>query len=517
MTVTLEAPAHLPLKAFYGLLGAQKPRLALSDALRSLLKTNRAFLESRLAEGAPLYGINTGFGNSSSQKVSQEGLYELQRNLTRYHGCGLGELLSEPECRAILLVRIVCLLQGKSGISDECADALLGLWNKGVTPCIPRLGSVGASGDLTPLSYVAAVLQGEREAYVDGARVDAASALEEAGLRPYTLKPKEGLALMNGTAVMTGLALLAIQEARVFGNVACECTGLLVEVLGGRVSPYRAVLHAAKPHKGNKEAAARILAFVAADDTRRDVDALTLGAKSTGAGGAQETRLQDSYSLRCAPQVVGALYDALTFAESVLEVELNSVNDNPVVLHEEGVILNGGHFFGSHVALVCDALKPAVANVAGLLDRQLAILVDGRFSNGLPDNLVDVRTLGASASRHHGLKALQISMSAVTAEALKNTMPASVFSRPTECLNQDVVSRDLLGVLSLATWAGALQVFALCQAAHVTPEKEFEGRLVGAAREWLTTWRASCAPVTSDRALDRELTALRGALFERFL
>ena len=175
------------------------------------------------------------------------------------------------------------------------------------------------------------------------------------------------------------------------------------------------------------------------------------------------------------------------------------------------------------MALVCDALKPAVANVAGLLDRQLAILVDGRFSNGLPDNLVDVRTLGASASRHHGLKALQISMSAVTAEALKNTMPASVFSRPTECLNQDVVSlgtiaaRDLLGVLSLATWAGALQVFALCQAAHVTPEKEFEGRLVGAAREWLTTWRASCAPVTSDRALDRELTALRGALFERFL
>lgn len=516
MTFVLEAPAYLTLESFYALLSAQRPRLEMSSSLRTLLKTNRSFLDARLLEGEPLYGINTGFGNSSSQRVSKEGLFDLQRNLTRYHGCGLGSLLSETEGRAILLVRIVCLLQGKSGISDECADALLGLWNKGVTPCIPKLGSVGASGDLTPLSYVAAVLQGEREAYMDGVRVPAAEALEVAGLRPYTLKPKEGLALMNGTAVMTGLALLAARDARAFANLACECTGILVEVLGGRLSPYRAALHAAKPHAGNQEAAARILNLVTADDAKRDVHVLAIS------GEAQETRLQDSYSLRCAPQVIGALFDAIAFAERVLHVELNSVNDNPVVLHEEGVVLNGGHFFGSHVALVCDALKPAVANVAGLLDRQMAILVDGRFSNGLPDNLVDVRSLGALASRHHGLKALQISMSAVVAEALKNTMPASVFSRPTECLNQDVVSlgtiaaRDLLGVLDLASWAVAIQVFSLCQAAHVTPEKEWEDRLVGPARDWLTTWRAHCAPVTTDRALDAELKALRGALFERF-
>jgi histidine ammonia-lyase len=517
MTLTLAAPPSLTLDAFHGLLSEKGTRLALSPELRELLRRNRAFLEERMGSGEPLYGINTGFGNSSSNRVPEAALADLQRNLTRYHGCGLGGALSEPQCRAILLVRTTCLLQGKSGVSVDLAEALLGLWNAGISPCIPALGSVGASGDLTPLSYVAAVLQGERRAWVDGRVVPAAQALADAGLTPYILKPKEGLALMNGTAAMTALALLASREARVFAELVCECTAAAVEVLGGRVSPYRPALHDAKPHIGNREAAARILALLAPDESR-DTTVVPLDSSP-----AREARLQDSYSLRCAPQVVGALFDALRFAEEILLVELNSVNDNPVVLHEERMVLNGGHFFGSHVALACDLLKPAVANAAGLLERQMAILVDARLSNGLPDNLVDIRRLGDEAPLHHGLKAVQISQSAVVAEALKNTMPASVFSRPTECLNQDVVSlgtiaaRDLIAVLDLATWAGALQVFALCQAAHVTPELGFEKRLSPAGREWFVRMRSLCAPVTFDRALDGELSALRGALFARHM
>jgi histidine ammonia-lyase len=410
-----------------------------------------AFLEHLLDEEGVIYGVTTGYGDSCTVGVPRPLVEELPLQLTRFHGCGLGAHLSHEAARAVLATRLASLCRGCSGVRPELLERIADFLNLDIVPLIPEEGSVGASGDLTPLSYVAALLVGEREASHGGGVLPAAEVHRRLGLEPLALRPKEALAVMNGTAVMTALACEAFARAAYLGRLATRLTALASTALGGNRHHFDARLFAAKPHPGSQQVAAWLRLDLAPGEAPRDAG-----------------RLQDRYSIRCAPHVIGVLQDSLPWLRSFIETELNSANDNPLIDAAAGRVLHGGHFYGGHIAFAMDALKCCVANIADLLDRQLALLVDVKFNHGLPANLS-----GASAERraiNHGFKAVQIGASAWAAEALKLTMPASVFSRSTECHNQDKVSmgtiaaRDCLRVLQLTEQVAAAETLAVTQA-----------------------------------------------------
>ena len=426
--------------------------LSPAPEFRAAIARGADFLDRRLAEDGVIYGVTTGFGDSCTVAVEPELIAALPRHLYIFHGCGLGAHFTPSETRAAIATRLTSLCKGFSGVSVDLLEQLVKLLSHDIVPAIPCEGSVGASGDLTPLSYLAAVLCGEGEVLRGGAVVPAASVLFEAGITPLRLRPKEALAIMNGTAVMTGLACLNYIRAEYLTRMATRISALASFALDGNAEHFDATLFSVKPHPGQQSVAGWL---------RQDLP-VQLSA-------ANDKRLQDRYSIRCAPHVIGVLADALPWLRAYIENELNSANDNPIVDAVGERVLHGGHFYGGHIAFAMDSMKNAVANLADLLDRQMALLVDSRYSNGLPANLSGVT--GPRAAINHGLKALQISVSAWTAEALKLTMPASVFSRSTECHNQDKVSmgtiaaRDCTRVLELTEQVAAGLLITVRQAA----------------------------------------------------
>lgn len=425
--------------------------LTLAADAEARVRRSAGHVEATLQREGVIYGVTTGYGDSCTTAIPPALVEDLPLHLTRFHGCGLGRFLDPMETRAVMVVRLVTLLQGWSGVSLDLVRLLADLLRHDILPLIPAEGSVGASGDLTPLSYIAGALAGERDVLFRGAVVPAATALREAGLAPIRLKPKEGLAVMNGTAVMTGLGALAFHRAEQLARLTSRLTAMTSLALLGNPAHFDERLMSAKPHPGQMRVAARIRADLAAFSD-----------------GHEPSRLQDRYSVRCAPHVIGVLEDMLAPFRSLIETEINSANDNPLFDLEDGRTLHGGHFYGGHICFAMDGLKTLVANLADLMDRQLALLVDTRYNNGLPPNLSGAT--GERAAINHGLKAVQIGASAWTAEALKLTMPASVFSRSTECHNQDKVSmgtiaaRDALRVLELTEQVAAAHLVACGQA-----------------------------------------------------
>jgi len=474
-------------------------RLSADPAFRARIGRGADFLDRLLREQGVVYGVTTGYGDSVTVAIPPELVAELPHHLFAYHGVGLGRTLDAGETRAVLAARLASLAQGYSGVTPGLLEQLAAFLEHDVLPRIPAEGSVGASGDLTPLSYVAAALCGEREVLFDGRVRPAAEALVALRRAPLRLRPKEGLAIMNGTAVMTALACLAWERADYVSRLATRLTACAVVASAGNARHFDEALFAVKPHAGQQRVAARLRADLAVAD-----------APASG----EEQRLQDRYSLRCAPHVIGVLEDALPFFRAQIENELNSANDNPIIDAEREEVLHGGHFYGGHVAFAMDGLKNAVANVADLLDRQLALLVDTRYSHGLPANLSGAS--GPRAAINHGLKALQISVSAWTAEALKLTMPASVFSRSTECHNQDKVSmgtiaaRDCLRVLELTEQVCAALLIAARQGLALRGAP-----LGGPLRAFADDLAGRVAFVAEDRALDADLVALLGAIRAR--
>ena len=474
---------------------ARRPALlGAAPAFRARIEAGADFVERLLAEDGVIYGVTTGYGDSCTVAVPPHLVRDMPHRLYAYHGIGAGRHLDPAETRAVLAARLASLCRGLSGVGVALLEQLVALLRHDILPLIPAEGSVGASGDLTPLSYVAAVLCGERDVMVGGQRMPAARALAAVGLQPLRLRPKEGLALMNGTAVMTALACLAWQRADHFGRLATRITALNVVALAGNAHHFDEALFAAKAHPGLQRVAARMRADLSSDMPSRN-----------------EARLQDPYSLRCAPHVIGVLEDALPFLRQQIESELNSANDNPLIDAENGRVLHGGHFYGGHIAFAMDALKTLVANVADLLDRQLALLVDARFNHGLAPNLSGA--VGERATINHGLKALQISVSAWTAEALKGTMPASVFSRSTECHNQDKVSmgtiaaRDCLRVLELSEQVGAALLIATRQAVALRQRLQ-PLKMTPALASMFDALCSTVDFVEEDRALDADLQRL---------
>ncbi|HSC80373.1 MAG TPA: aromatic amino acid ammonia-lyase [Chitinolyticbacter sp.] len=473
--------------------------LSADTAFRARIARGADFLDRLLAEEGVIYGVTTGYGDSCTVTIPPELVPELPHHLYAYHGCGAGRFLNAEETRAVLAARLASLAQGMSGVSVGLLAQLETLLRHDILPRIPAEGSVGASGDLTPLSYVAAVLCGERDVLYRGAVRPTAEVYAELGIAPLRLRPKEGLAIMNGTAVMTALACLAWRRADYLCRLATRLTSVNVLASAGNAHHFDEALFAVKPHAGQQRVAARIRADLASERPSRN-----------------EQRLQDRYSLRCAPHVIGVLQDALPFFRQLIENELNSANDNPIIDGDNEQVLHGGHFYGGHIAFAMDSLKNAVANVADLLDRQLALLVDPRFNHGLPSNLS--AATGERAAINHGLKALQISVSAWTAEALKQTMPASVFSRSTECHNQDKVSmgtiaaRDCLRVLELSEQVAAAMLIAARQGIALRQRIDASLALTPALSKLQAALQAQIPLIVEDRALDRELMTLVEAI-----
>lgn len=475
-----------------------------SNDYRAAIQAGADFIDRLLREDGAVYGVTTGYGDSCTVTIPLNLVAELPLHLTRFHGCGLGALLSPAEGRAVLAARLASLAIGKSGVSYGLLQRLTELLQHDLVPVIPSEGSVGASGDLTPLSYVAAALVGERELYVDGQPQPAAAALAAHGLSPLQLRPKEGLAIMNGTAVMTALACLAYSRAEYLSRLASRITAMAVLALKGNSNHFDELLFAVKPHPGQNQVASWI---------RHDLNHHEHPRNSE--------RLQDRYSLRCAPHIIGVLRDALPWLRQFIETELNSANDNPIIDADGEHVLHGGHFYGGHIAFAMDSLKNAVANIADLLDRQLALLVDSRYNNGLPRNLSGVS--GERAAINHGFKAVQIGVSAWTAEALKQTMPASVFSRSTECHNQDKVSmgtiaaRDCLRVLTLTEQVTAAVLMATNQALalRIRQEQLAPSSLTAALMAMHHQLLAEFPLVEEDRPLDASLRQLIGQIQQR--
>ncbi|CAG7857798.1 histidine ammonia-lyase [biofilm metagenome] len=413
------------------------------------------FVDKLLAEQGYVYGVTTGFGDSGSVTVPLHLTDNLSKNLYTFHGCGLGDYFDAEQTRAILAARLTSLACGYSGVRYRLLQQLALLLQHDIRPLIPQEGSVGASGDLTPLSYLAAVLAGERDVMYHGERLATETVFAALKIEPLMLKPKEGLAIMNGTAVMTGIACLAYQRAAYLSRLATRITALVSVALKGNTQHFDETLFSVKPHAGQNMVAERLRTDlqVAGDNINDDV------------------RIQDRYSLRCAPHIIGVLEDALPWLRQFIENELNSANDNPIIDAENERVLHGGHFYGGHIAFAMDSLKNVVANIADLLDRQMAQLMDPKFNNGLPANLSGAN--GDGLLVNHGFKAVQIAVSAWTAEALKLTMPASVFSRSTECHNQDKVSmgtiaaRDCTRILVLTEQVAAAVLLAAVQGVEI--------------------------------------------------
>ena len=398
-------------------------RVELAPAARKRIAKSRAYLMGEVKSGKTLYGVNTGFGLMSNVRIPPAETETLQYNLLRSHAVGMGEPLEERYVRAMLLLRAQALSFGYSGVTPELVEQILLLLNRGVHPVIPCQGSVGASGDLAPLSHLALVLIGEGRARVKGREMSGSSALKAAGIKPIRLGAKEGLALINGTQFMAAIGALTLLEAEHLADVADLCGAMTLEALRGTVSAFEPEIHAVRPHPGQAYVADRVRRFIAPGGKKS-----AIAESHEGCG-----KVQDPYSLRCMPQVHGASRDTLTFVRQVLEREINSVTDNPLVFADKGKVLSGGNFHGQIVAIAMDALSIAVAELGSISEQRIEKLINPAISE-LPAFLV--REGGINS----GFMIVQVAAAAIVSENKTLCHPASVDSIPTSADKEDHVS-----------------------------------------------------------------------------
>jgi histidine ammonia-lyase len=485
--------------------GKSRVKISSRSQFTGNIKQSHEKLMTALEKGAPVYGVNTGYGKSCGKRMAMEVAIRNGFNLIKFHGCGTGEPIGIPETRAAILTRILCFSRGYSGVTMDLIMLLAEFLNRGIIPVVPCEGSVGASGDLTPMSYVAAALMGEGEVYYQGKRVPAAEALKREGIAPYSFTPKEPLAIMNGTSTMTGISAIVIDRARKIMNASVSATALSIHALMGNAHHYDPIIARAKPHPGQEYIARKIAGLLY---TREDQGKLEANALET---------LQDPYSIRCSPQILGVLFDALEWITRWVEIEANSANDNPLVDPETGAVLMGGNFYGGHIVFAMDSLKSALASAADMSDRQVALMVDPHVNRGLPADLV--RAPKDEILYNHGFKAMSIASSSLTAEALKATMPASSFSRSTESHNQDKVSmgtigaRDAARICELAEKTSAIHLLVAAQACEIRGNFETRPRIATILRKV----RSLAGPVITDRPMDMDIAAIARAISENDL
>lgn len=430
------------------LLLEKETTLQLDDSCIAAIKASEKTVANIIAENRTVYGINTGFGSLASTRIETSELETLQSSIVLSHAAGIGELLSDEAVRLILALKINSLARGYSGVRLQTIEALIKLFNKGIYPCIPAKGSVGASGDLAPLAHMSATLLGVGEARYHGKTIPATEALNIAGLQPLILGPKEGLALLNGTQVSTALALLGLfATEKVF--LAALITGALsVDATLGSAKPFDERIQEVRGHK-TQIYVANIL---------RDL----LQHSEILQSHQNCDKVQDPYSLRCQPQVMGACLANWLFARDTLLVEANSVSDNPLVFAEQNEIISGGNFHAEPVAMAADNLALSIAEIGALSERRIALLIDPNFS-GLPPFLVN------NAGVNSGFMLAQVTAAALASENKSLAHPASVDSLPTSANQEDHVSmatfagRRLLTMTENTAGIVAIELLAACQ------------------------------------------------------
>ncbi len=430
-------------------------RVELSQIARESVNHTRAYVEKKLNEEAVIYGLTTGFGKFSDTLISKEDTAQLQVNLIRSHACGMGEPLPYDVVRAAMLLRANALSKGFSGCRVVVIDTLIEMLNRGVCPVIPSQGSLGASGDLAPLSHIVLVMIGEGEAVYEGERMSGADAMKRAGVTPIRLEAKEGLALINGTQIMTAIGCMTYYGAVNLVKSADIAASLTCEALGAVTKAFDPKLHAVRPHKGQINTAANLL---------------TLLDGSSLATPTKPDKVQDAYSLRCIPQVHGATRDALAYVKQVLDIEINAVTDNPIIFPDSDEVISGGNFHGQPVGFAMDFLGIAVAELADIAERRIERLVNPQLS-GLPAFLTK------NGGLNSGLMIAQYSAASIVSENKVLAHPATVDSIPSSANQEDHVSmgttaaRKALQILKNATKVIGIEMFAAQQALSFRDEK----------------------------------------------
>ena len=448
MTPLLLDGASLTLDDLEAIARGTRP-VGVTPAARQAVERARRVVDDAVARNEVVYGVTTGFGNFAEVVIPHGQLGQLQLNLVRSHAAGVGDPLDEPETRALMLLRANVLAKGFSGVRPKTLDLLVAMLNARIHPVIPSQGSVGASGDLAPLAHLALGLIGEGECVHEGARAPAAEALRRAGLSPVTLEAKEGLALINGTQLMTAVTGLALAEAWRLARSADVIAALTLDALQGTDVAFDPRIHAARPHPGQQASARnlrRLLQGSAIRESHRDCG-----------------RVQDAYSLRCIPQVHGAVRDALDFVTRTVAVEINAATDNPMVFADTRELLSGGNFHGEPVAIAADVLAIALAELGAISERRTERLVNPALS-GLPAFLTD------DGGLRSGFMIAHVTAAALASENKSLAHPASVDSIPTSANKEDHVSMGVTAARKAVRAAAntrrilAIEALAACQA-----------------------------------------------------
>jgi phenylalanine ammonia-lyase len=463
----------------------------IAGGARSCIADGRARLLELLERGERIYGVNTGVGGNAGISLAPEQMELMQHNLVRYLGCATGQPLPNDVVRAATLLRLATFMGGASAVRNELVDALAALLNRGVTPVVPRYGSVGASGDLMPSAYIARVLVGMGEAEVKGRRLPALEALEAVGMRPILFAPKEALALINGTTVMTAAAALVWTDARRVLRALLGGAALAIEAMQAPDLPFHPWVHERKGHPGQIAVAAYLRELL------------------SGSGYTTPSSGQSCYSLRCVPQGLGQVWEALEDARATIEREINSANDNPLIDPETGAMYKAGNFYGGHIARLLDTWKIDFASMANWENALMALLVDDRFSAGLPANLTPQPGVNC------GFKGMQLSVTSLACAVRQMAGPSSIHSLPTEQYNQDVVSLGMhsavtaMDALECVRNATAMLLLTTAQAVDLRggPEKLGKG-----SRAVYDRVRKLAAFQDKDRPMEHEVAAVAAAM-----
>jgi histidine ammonia-lyase len=478
------------------------------------LRQGRRQLEDRLAARQVIYGINTGFGGNSNLVIPDDQLAHHQENLLTFLTAGTGDFFSEEYVRAAQVMTLLALARGWSAVRPEIPLSLVGHINAGIVPNVPRYGSVGASGDLIPSSYIAGALCGRGEVRFDGQEMSAGDALARTGIAPLRLLAKEGLALVNGTRMMTGVGAVTLLRFETTFAAAVGTLALAVHALRASHEHYDARIHRAKGHPGQIAVAAVLREMLASSPSAASSASRIQLDGGTGTVISLAEGVQEIYSIRCAPQILGVVPESLEATRIVLEREAVSANDNPLIDPETGDVLQGGNFMGQHVARVMDALKIDMALVANHLHAIMANLMDSRFSRGLPNSLSP--RLGVC----QGFKGVQISHTSLVAQIRHDSGPASVHTLATEQFNQDIVSLGLHAAHGAAEIevklrnVVAMTLLAACQSVDL---RGCADELSPASKDLYQAVREISAAMDEDRPMDREIAAVARAIVERTL
>jgi len=469
--------------------------LSFSDTARDAVLASQAEIDKVLAGGDTVYGVNTGFGQLANVRINDSELSHLQENLIRSHAVGVGKPLADGDVRLTMVMKVVALARGFSGVRPKLIDTLCALINNGICPLVPSQGSVGASGDLAPLAHMAGALLGIGEVRMSGEQLPATEALRRVGLEPMKLAPKEGLALLNGTQVSTALALSALFKAEQV-LAASVCAGAMsADAIWGSDTPFDARIHEVRGHAGQSAVAETLRELMKGSGIRE-------GHKGCD-------RVQDPYSIRCQPQVVGACLGVMQHTASVLQTEANAVTDNPLVFADSDAVLSGGNFHAEPVAFAADYLALAIAETGALAERRIALLIDSHLSE-LPAFLVEDSGLNS------GFMMAQVTAAALASENKSLAHPASVDSIPTSANQEDHVSmatfaaRRLHTMLRNVSCIVAIELLASAQGVEFHAPQQTSGALL----QVLDIIRSVSARYETDRSLSSDIESLADRIDE---